>query len=240
MTHRASLGVFLLLVVLLAANVSAEEGAPVQQERDAGQLDVSPPDPASPDPALDLDDLELLMQWLGQGILVEPSSALDFRDRLHLVLRYALLQAPRFAPLYVYDRGVACNGDHLAQLRSHTGSAAILVTSIRTGDEENANALAIYRPTVLDAVTDAALLWCKILGWHLATTFPLDGIPTDGDPYAARVERVNEALLVYHASEQQQLAKSGIVLGGSVYAGAGEDPAEIDFAGILLAAAVRD
>ena len=130
------------------------------------------------------------------GVIVRPTIEVGFAEQLELAARRALVPGAKVAaPLHAYSRDLACEDARLGALLGHRGSAAIVV---QLGDYT----IALYRPTVDDAVTYARQAWCNRTDadWYLATTYPLNGVEEAGHYLSRDVERIEEQLRDFRAS----------------------------------------
>ena len=182
MANRFAIGVLVLAALLASA-------APAQ---DHGASDSAPQDSAA-------QNLEIL-----EGVEVRHTSEVPVSEKLGIILRRALVPTARLvAPLYAYPNEIACDDVNLDRLVGHEGSAAIVVP-IPASDEGGREAkgggsgttVALYRPTVTDAVRDARKSWCPQDDrlWYFATTYPLD-VDIQAEYYLSRnVKRIDEQL----------------------------------------------
>lgn len=109
-------------------------------------------------------------QLLG-GVVVRPTRDVGFAEKLEIAIKRALVPRSRVvAALHAYDPGIVCRDDRLGLLEGHDGVAAIIVGSDST-------TVALYYPTVSEAVTDARQHWCKdqTKTWSFSTAMPLSG-----------------------------------------------------------------
>ena len=141
MAGRFAFGVLLLGAFLASAAAAQDDGA----------SDPPPQDPTT-------QNLEIL-----EGVEVRHTSEVPVSEKLAIILRRALVPTARLvAPLYAYPNEIACDDVNLDRLVGHEGSAAILVP-IPASDEGGREAkgggsgttVALYRPTVTDAVRNA-------------------------------------------------------------------------------------
>lgn len=126
-----------------------------------------------------------------EGIPVRPVRDVGTLERLGIAVRHALVPGSKvIAPLYAYNRGLACRETPLEQLGKHDGSAAIVA-------KQDKATVAFYYRTVDEAITAAKKDgWCeKDVTWHLATTYPLDSDIKEEERYLSQdVERIEARL----------------------------------------------
>jgi len=157
----------------------------------------------------DVDDAQLLTEWMREGV---PATKDDdgLGDSALRILGHALFRPPDQTLLYAYSSAAVCNVNDPAVL-GHEGSAAILVT----GTNDSPYAVAIYRPSVPYVAADASLLWCRVKGWSLATTEPIESFLSDNIYVVGDVEEVRERLNKFSPSDDQEDTKNFLLFGGT-------------------------
>lgn len=141
-------------------------------------------------------------QLLG-GVVVRPTSEVGFAEKLEIAMKRALVPRSRVvAALHAYHPGIVCGDDRPGLLEGHDGVAAIVVGSDST-------TVALYYPTVSEAVTDARQHWCKDRNetWKFSTAMPLSGgIQAEGHFLTRDIEGIEARISGLHAARQ---GKSG-------------------------------
>lgn len=175
-------------------------------------------------------DARLLTEWMREGV---PATKNDggLGVSAQRILDHILFRPPDQTLLYAYSSAVVCNGNDPAVL-GHEGLAAVLVT----GTDDSPYALAIYRPSVPYVAADASLLWCRVNGWSLATTQPIEGRSSDGIYIVGDVEEVRKRLSKFSPSDDQEDTKNFLLFGGAPMV---DDDARIEELSTLLANAQR-
>ena len=191
MANGFAFRVLLLGAFLTSAAAAQEDGASNPPPQDSNSL-----------------DLEIL-----GGVEVRHASEVPFSEKLEIILRYALVSTSRFvAPLYAYPNEIACDDANLERLVGQDGSAAILVP-LPTPDQRgrgsevggSGTTVALYRPTVTDAVRDARKSWCPqdARHWYFATTYPLE-VDIQAEHYLSRnVEQIDAQLRAFRTSKKE-------------------------------------
>lgn len=133
-------------------------------------------------------------QVLDSGIPVRDAAKLSVTEKLGIVFERALLPRKKIVePLYAYGSSNVCDPNvRVEDWKGHTGTAAIVVVSAEAETD-----IALYRPTVADAIVDARANWCGAnRNWYFATTYPLSWNETAR--YVSRdVDRIVEELRTF-------------------------------------------
>ena len=122
-------------------------------------------------------------------IPVRPIEDVTALERWGIAVARALVPGSQvIAPLYAYDKTIACDPDGLARLGEHEGSAAI----VRRGN----TIVAYYYRNTTDAMAAAAQRWCNDQSdWLFATSRSLGADAREVDRYITRdVTRVEAQL----------------------------------------------
>lgn len=142
------------------------------------------------------------------GVHVRSLEDVRWTEKVGMLLERVLVPTRKVAaPLYAYDKNVACESDQRTILAGYDGVAAILVDF----DTENSMPVALYRPTVEAAVDSALRLeWCDGSAaegappiWYFATEYPLGGIEERGRFLSRDIEEVDEQIREFVAYQQQ-------------------------------------
>ena len=133
------------------------------------------------------------------GVVVRPTRDVGFAEKLEIAMKRALVPRSRVvAALYAYDTGIVCRDDRLGLLEGHDGVAAIIVGSDST-------TVALYYPTVSEAVTDARQHWCKdqTKTWSFSTAMPLSGgIQAESHFLTRDIEGIEARISGFHSARQ--------------------------------------
>ena len=142
-------------------------------------------------------------QLLDTGVPVRPVDDISLTERLGIVFERALLPRKKIVePLYAYDSDLVCGKQAKPEdLLAHEGTVAIVVVSVAPETD-----IALYRPTMAEAVRDAIQNWCDSdREWFFATTYPVGERPTTTRYLSREIDRIDAALLAFGSEEEETI-----------------------------------